>query len=117
MPQRKVGANPVMVSAPDPLPLEHAGPLKVGDDPLNGPLGNADPGGNLAKHERRVLSDQDQHMRVIREKRPACPRRRSRNSGRGLSRADSRFDGAGTEPVDRLTAGFLDHMVGFDWGR
>lgn len=46
MPQGHVRPHAILILPADPLPLNHARLLKVGDDPLNGPLRDPHLGGH-----------------------------------------------------------------------
>jgi len=59
-----------MVLPSDLLSLDESSSLQVSDDSLHGTFGNADHRGNLAKNDRRIVSQQNQHVRVIGQEGP-----------------------------------------------
>jgi hypothetical protein len=70
VPERKVGGHGVVVAAAHPLASDVATVLEVVDDPLNRSRRDPDCVGNVALAKFAVAADGDQHVRVIRQKRP-----------------------------------------------
>lgn len=71
MPQGLIAEDAVLILSPDLLAFNEAPLFQVSDDLLDGSLGDADPCRHGAENHERVLSQQDQDMRVIRQKCPA----------------------------------------------
>ena len=65
-----VHAYPIAVSPAGFFATEKAALIKLCDDPLDCPLGDADSRGYFAKYERRIAREQDQDVRMIRQEAP-----------------------------------------------
>ncbi len=76
MPQCFVQFDLIAILAADFFSANEALLLQVLDDPLHGPFGDADTGGDLAEDKVRLAVKRNQHVHVIGEKRPAVMRRR-----------------------------------------
>lgn len=74
MAKRQVQIDGVSVLATFPRPLNRPRFLQVGNDPLNGPLSNADTRGNVAHTHRGIRREADQHMGMIAQERPGPQR-------------------------------------------
>jgi len=70
MPQMSGHVNRIPIPPAIPMPLQEATPLQVGDDPLHRPFGDTNLRGNLAHQRVGVTLEADQHVGVIRKKRP-----------------------------------------------
>ena len=96
MPQVPFRQNAVMILAADLFALNEAARLQVGKKSLHGSFGNPNLPGHFSQHQRRVAGQQQQHMRVVRQERPAtqvlialCDRRRD-SGGAGDSPTGNR---------------------------
>lgn len=69
--QRLVSEDFVLILAANFLATDKAGSFQVLDDSLHGSLGDADLMGYFAEDLFRLGTEQDQHMGMIGEKRPA----------------------------------------------
>ena len=65
-----IGSDSVPVLAADPFALDDSTGLKIGDDPLHSPLSDADLRRHLSERERRASREEQQDVRMIRQKRP-----------------------------------------------
>ena len=63
----------IAVSATDTFTLDEPPFFQILNDPLNGPLRDADLHGHFTQHRGLVLVKQDKDMRVIRQKGPPLP--------------------------------------------
>ena len=68
--ERLIHPDPIVVLPADLFALDDSAALKIGNDPLHGPLGDSDLQRHLSKHRRRISPQDDQHVRMIRQKRP-----------------------------------------------
>ena len=75
MSERLIIPDSVFILPADLFPLDEAAGLQVGNDPLHGPLGDSNPHGHLSQHQGRAARQEQQHMRVIRQKSPLGPSR------------------------------------------
>ena len=73
MPKGGLGVDRVSIPSPFPHSSQVPGLAKVGDDALNRPFGDAHPGCDVSGPNPLVLMNTDQHMAVVREKRPLSP--------------------------------------------
>lgn len=75
--------NAITVVPANLLALNESVFLEIGNDPLDGSLGDADLKRHLAQYHRRVARQQNQHVGVVGQERPAMqPRRIDRRQRR-----------------------------------
>jgi len=70
VPEVSLANDAVMVLPSHLLALDASFFFQVSDNSLHRAFRNADHGGNFAKHDRRIVSQQNQHMRVIGQEGP-----------------------------------------------
>ena len=70
VPESLVGPNTVVVLAANFFAFDKSTNFELGDDPLHGPLGDSDLHCHLSKHQGRISRQEQQHVRIIRQKRP-----------------------------------------------
>lgn len=71
VPELHVQAKDVAVAPTLPVPRDDPGGREVGDDLLDGTLGDADSGGNILQQDVRVIGEADQDVSVIGEESPS----------------------------------------------
>ena len=71
MPEGDVGLDAVVVLAADAGSFQDARRFQFGQDRLHRPFCNADLPGHFANRQGRVLVQQHQHVRVVRQEGPA----------------------------------------------
>ena len=70
VPKRELGVQAVVIAAPLSLHVQIAGLDEVGDDALDGALGDSDPVGEVAVPHPRVMRHAHQDPRVVGEESP-----------------------------------------------
>lgn len=60
----------VVVAPPHPSALDDTGHLQIGDDLLDGTLGDPDPRGDIAEQHLLICSQTHEHVPVVREESP-----------------------------------------------
>lgn len=68
--ERLSGIDGIVIPSPLPLPDQDPGIDEVGDDHLYRPLGDPDLPGNFAQRRIWIGNQTQQHVRVVRQKRP-----------------------------------------------
>lgn len=76
--QRLLKQNAVMILATDFPSLDESARFQIGNDALNGPLGDSHFGRNVPEYRRRASRQHDQNVRVIGEERPLATGRPGR---------------------------------------
>jgi hypothetical protein len=71
VPHLEVSVEVVAIAPPDLLALHVAGLDQIGDDPLRCPFGDPDHLREIPEPNVGILSDTEQHLRVVREEPPA----------------------------------------------
>lgn len=85
MAEREIVPNFVPIPATLPDPFDVPAPFQIGNDPLDGALGDADHARDIAHPHLGLLRDAQEDMGVVGEKRPGRIRVwRGRLRGRGL---------------------------------
>jgi len=70
VPERPVPAHAVAIPATDALAMQILVGFELLEDPLHGPLGDADPGGDIADARFGVLPDAEEDVRMVRQEIP-----------------------------------------------
>ena len=70
MPHCGFSVDQVVVAPTDPSPLDDLRLDEVGDDPLRGPFGHADPFSDVPEPDIDVFVDAEKDLRVVCQERP-----------------------------------------------
>ncbi len=73
VPKRLIAHNAVAVLTPDLFPRQDSSFFEVSDNSLDCPLGDPNFDRYLTKYHIGIARNQNQYMRMIRQKRPARP--------------------------------------------
>ena len=83
-----LGEDQILVLSSHFLSLDEAGGFKVLDDSLDGAFGNSDPCSDFSQNQLRLSFNQDEHVGVVGQKRPAMRGAfRLRGGSKGLGRS------------------------------
>ena len=75
MSKRLLISNSIVVLATNFFALDDSRRFKISDDPLHGALGYTHLPRHLSKHKKWISRQQNQHVRMIRQKRPMSANR------------------------------------------
>ena len=75
MSERLIRSDSVVVLTADLFAVDDSAGLKIGNDPLHGPLGDSDVQCHFSKHQGRLSRQEHQDVSMIRQNRPMGTRR------------------------------------------